>query len=62
MTVDSGARRRPRASRLATLKLVAAATVPVWVRAVLVLVGATVLTHAVGLGDASSYATLPGIS
>ena len=48
------------ASRRAQLKLIAATMVPAWGRVVVVLVGVAVLVHAVGLGDASGCAVIPG--
>jgi hypothetical protein len=49
------------ADRRAKLKLLAAGALPVWGRAVLVILGVVVLVDAVGLSTESGYAVLPGI-
>lgn len=47
--------------RRVRLTLLAAVTVPAWGRAVLVIVGATLLANLAGLGHVAGYAMIPGI-
>src|SRR5229473_1185165 len=50
-----------KAARRVKVKLLAAAALSAWARAVVVIVGASVTAHLVGLDYASGFALIPGI-